>query len=87
MNQAEHRLQAAEVREAELVLLATPSEQVHFGAGRRCLPCAMAWSGRGARETSRWSLSTLNLNQSQGGMYICRKVGIVPGELHQCLGP
>ena len=27
------------------------------------------------------------LNQSQGGMYICRKVGIVPGEWHQCLGP
>ena len=33
MNQAEYRLQGTEVREAELVLLATPSEQAHFGAG------------------------------------------------------
>ena len=31
MNQAEYRLQGTEVREAELVLLATPSEQAHFG--------------------------------------------------------
>ena len=33
MNQAENRLQGAELREAELVLLATPSEQAHFGPG------------------------------------------------------
>ena len=33
MNQAEYRLPGAEVREAELVLLATPSEQAHFGMG------------------------------------------------------
>ena len=33
MNQAKYRLQGAEVREAELVLLATPSEQAHFGPG------------------------------------------------------
>ena len=33
MNQAEYRSRAAEIREAELVLLATPSEQAHFGEG------------------------------------------------------
>ena len=33
MNQAEYRLQGTEVREAELVLLAPPGEQAHFGAG------------------------------------------------------
>ena len=33
MNQAEYRSQAGEVREIELVLLATPNEQAHFGSG------------------------------------------------------
>ena len=38
MNQAEYRLQSAEVREIELVLLATPSEQAHFGMGGEVFP-------------------------------------------------
>ena len=33
MNQAEYRLQGADIQEVELVLLATPSEQAHFGEG------------------------------------------------------
>ena len=47
MNQAEYRLQGAEVREAELVLLATPSEQAHFGAVgevfARCYGMVRTW--------------------------------------------
>ena len=47
MNQAEYRLQGTEVREAELVLLATPSEQAHFGAGgevfAKCYGMVRVW--------------------------------------------
>ena len=38
MDQAEYRVQGAEVREVELVLLATPSEQAHFGPDGEVFP-------------------------------------------------
>ncbi len=38
MNQAEYRVQVAEVREVELVLLATPSEQARFGPDGEVFP-------------------------------------------------
>ena len=47
MNQAEYRSRAAEILEAELVLLSTPSEQAHFGEGgevfARCYGMVRVW--------------------------------------------
>ena len=47
MTQAAYRLQGAEAREAELVLLSTPSEQAHFGRGgevfARCYGMVRTW--------------------------------------------
>ena len=45
MNQAEYRLPGNEVREAELVLLATPSEQAHF---ERIAKLSFPWPSSGA---------------------------------------
>ena len=47
INQAEYRSHAAEIQQVELVLLATPSEQAHFGPGgevfARCYGMVRAW--------------------------------------------
>ena len=64
MNQAEYRLHSAEVGEAELVLMATPSEQAHFGpvgdVFALCYGMARRWGvvdfevGQGVLETIPW---------------------------------
>ena len=55
MNQAEYRSQAGEVREIELVLLATPNEQAHFGSGGEVFAVCYGMVRVGGWWVSRWT--------------------------------